>query len=102
MVLKTKTEAAITDVSKAIGRIRGTEAPTTFDDSRVGDSNSNAKVERSIREVKGLIRHQVHNPAVDREACTVHIDSLQSLERWPDSVAEYQGQENGCADDTLW
>ena len=56
MVLKTDTEAAIIDVRKAIGRIRGSDAPTTFDDSRVGDSNSNAKIERTIREVKGLIR----------------------------------------------
>ena len=55
MVLKTDTEAII-DVRKAIGRIRGSDAPLTFDDSRVGDSNSNAKIERTIREVKGLIR----------------------------------------------
>ena len=32
------------------------DAPTGFEDSRVGGSNSNGKIERMIREVKGFIR----------------------------------------------
>lgn len=36
-------------------RIRD-DAPTGFQDPRVGDSNSRGKIEQTIREVKGLIR----------------------------------------------
>ena len=55
IVLKTDTEPAIVEVRREIAKSRK-EAPTTFDDARVGDSNSNAKIERTIRDVKGLIR----------------------------------------------
>ena len=55
VVLKTDTEAAIVELRRAIGRSRG-ESPTGYDDSKVGDSNSNALVERTIREVKGVVR----------------------------------------------
>ena len=55
IIVKTDNEPAILDVRKAIAGNRG-DAPTAFEDSRVGDSNSNGKVERVIREVKGLIR----------------------------------------------
>ena len=55
IVIKTDTEPAIVDLRKAIGASRG-GTPTGYDDSRVGDSNSNGRIERKIREVKGLIR----------------------------------------------
>ena len=55
IVLKTDTEPAIVDLRRAVGDKRG-DAATGYDDSRVGDSNSNARIERTIREVKGLIR----------------------------------------------
>ena len=38
-----------------MAKCRG-EDPTGLDDSKIGDSNSNGKVERTIREVKGMIR----------------------------------------------
>ena len=55
IVVKTDTEPAILDLRREMTKSRG-EAPTGFEDSRVGDSNSNGKIERIIREVKGLIR----------------------------------------------
>ena len=53
--LKTDNEPAILEVRREVSKCRG-DVPTGLDDSRVGDSNSNGKVERNVREVKGLIR----------------------------------------------
>ena len=55
IVVKTDTEPAIVDLRNSLAASRG-GTPTAFDDSRVGDSNSNARIERLIRDVKGLIR----------------------------------------------
>ena len=55
IVMKTDNEPAIVDLRREVSRVRE-DAPTGFEDSRVGDSNSNGKIERMIREVKGLIR----------------------------------------------
>ena len=55
IVVKTDTEPAILDLRREMAKGRG-DAPTGFEDSRVGDSNSNAKIERVIRDVKGLVR----------------------------------------------
>lgn len=53
--LKTDNEPAILEIRREVAKCRG-DVPTGLDDSRVGDSNSNGKVERTVREVKGLIR----------------------------------------------
>ena len=55
IVLKTNTGPAIADLKRAVGRQRG-DAATSYDDARAGDSNSNAKIEGTVREVKGVIR----------------------------------------------
>ena len=55
IVIKFDAEPAIVDLRQVVGASRG-GTPTGYDDSRVGDSNSNVKLERTIREVKGLIR----------------------------------------------
>ena len=51
IVVKTDTEPAIVDLRNSLSEARD-GIPTGFDDSRVGDSNSNGKIERTIREVK--------------------------------------------------
>jgi len=51
IVMKTDNEPAIVDLRREVSRVRE-DAPTGFEDSRVGDSNSNGKIERMIREVK--------------------------------------------------
>ena len=53
IIIKTDQEPAIVDLQNAIAKTRA-EAGTTLDQSRVGDSDSNGKIERAIRKLKGL------------------------------------------------
>ena len=53
--MKADQEPAIVDLQKEISRVRS-DAGTAPDSSRVGDSDSNGKIERAIRKLKGLIR----------------------------------------------
>ena len=55
VIMKTDQEASIVQLQKEIAKQRG-EAPTGLENFRIGDSNSNGKIERTIREVKGMIR----------------------------------------------
>ena len=55
IITKADQEASIIQLQKEVARQR-TEAGTAIENSRVGDSNSNGKIERAIREVKGLVR----------------------------------------------
>ena len=48
-------EPSIIQFQKEIVKLRGSSG-AAIENSRVGDSNSNGKIERTIREVKGLIR----------------------------------------------
>ena len=73
IIVKTDTEPAIIDLRKELASAReGT--PTAFDDSRVGDSNSNGRVERVIRDVKGLIR-TLRADLQDKIKAPIHLDS---------------------------
>ena len=55
IVLKSDQEASITDLQRAIVEARKGQG-TALENSRVGDSNSNGRVERAIQDLKGLIR----------------------------------------------
>ncbi|MBN71658.1 MAG: hypothetical protein CME32_20555 [Gimesia sp.] len=55
VILKTDQENSITDLQRAVVKLR-TGHGTAMEQSRVGDSNSNGRVERGIQDVKGLIR----------------------------------------------
>ena len=55
IILKADQEVSMTDVQKAIVKARAGHG-TALEQSRVGDSNSNGRVERSIQDLKGLIR----------------------------------------------
>ncbi len=55
IITKTDQEPAIVQLQREVARLR-TEAGTALENSKVGDSDSNGKIERAIREVKGLIR----------------------------------------------
>ena len=55
IIVKSDQEPSIVQLQKEIARQRG-EASTGIENSRVGDSDSNGRIERAIREVKGLIR----------------------------------------------
>ena len=55
IITKTDQEPAIVQLQQEVAKQRK-EAGTALENSRVGDSDSNGKIERAIREVKGLIR----------------------------------------------
>ena len=55
IITKTDQEASIVQLQQEVARQRK-EAGTALENSRVGDSDSNGKIERNIREVKGMIR----------------------------------------------
>ena len=55
VITKTDQEASIVQLQHEVARQRK-EAGTAIENSRVGDSDSNGKIERNIREVKGMIR----------------------------------------------
>ena len=55
LILKADQESSITDIQRAVARMRKGYG-TAIEQSRVGDSNSNGRVERAIQDVKGLTR----------------------------------------------
>ena len=56
IVLKSDQEPAIVDMMTEIQKRRESDYGTALDTSRVGDSNSNATIENSIKSVMGMIR----------------------------------------------
>ena len=55
IIMKSDQEASMVQLQKEVARQRS-DFGTAIENSKVGDSNSNGKIERTIREVKGLIR----------------------------------------------
>ena len=55
IIIKAVQENSITDVQRAVARLRK-DYGTGVEQSRVGESNSNGKVERAIQDFKGLTR----------------------------------------------
>ena len=55
IIVKADQEASITDVQRAVVQARS-GLGTALEQSRVGDSNSNGRVERAIQDLKGLTR----------------------------------------------
>ena len=55
IIVKSDQENAITDMQRALLKARAGFG-TALENSRVGDSNSNSKVERAIQDIKGLVR----------------------------------------------
>ena len=72
IAIKTDTENAIVDVRKAIAKCR--DGTTAFDDARVGDSNSNGKIEKCVRELKGQIR-TLRSALSEKISTNLDIDS---------------------------
>ena len=48
-------ENAITDLARELARQRGSKG-TALDESRVGDSNSNGRIEQAVQEEEGMVR----------------------------------------------
>ena len=55
IIVKTDQESSMTDIQNCIAKKRAKHG-TAIENSRVGDSNSNAKVERAIQDLEGLAR----------------------------------------------
>ena len=55
LIIKADQEPAITEVQRAVAEARA-KSGTAIEQSRVGDSNSNGRVERAIQDFKGLTR----------------------------------------------
>ena len=55
LIIKADQEVAITDVQRAVAEARS-KSGTAIEQARVGDSNSNGRVERAIQDFKGLTR----------------------------------------------
>ena len=55
IICKTDQESAITELQNDVAR-RRIEAGTTLENSKIGDSNSNGRIERGIRVFKGMVR----------------------------------------------
>ncbi len=55
IIVKADQEAAIGDVQRSVAKARAGHG-TALENSRVGDSNSNGKIERCIQDFKGLVR----------------------------------------------
>ena len=55
IILKADQESSITDVHQAVAKLRKGQG-SAIEQSRVGDSNSNGRIERAIQDLKGLIR----------------------------------------------
>ena len=55
IIIKADQEVAITDLQRTVARLRK-DYGSALEQSRVGDSNSNGKVERAIQDLKGLVR----------------------------------------------
>ena len=75
ILIKTDTDPAIIDLRNKIEKTRS-DVPTGFDDSRVGDSNSNECSEGGVRDVKGLKR--ISRSALQRKM-VVPIDLESSI-----------------------
>ena len=54
-ILKADQEVSITDLQRSVATLRA-KYGTAIEQSRMGDSNSNGRIERAIQEFKGLTR----------------------------------------------
>ena len=55
IVIKADQETAITDLQRSVAKLRKGYG-SALEQSRVGDSNSNGRVERAVQDLKGLVR----------------------------------------------
>ena len=73
IILKTDQESSMTDIQKAIAKARAGHG-TALENSRVGDSDSNGKVERAIQDLCGLVR-TLRSDLESKIGSKVHLDN---------------------------
>ena len=67
IIVKSDQEASIMDVARCVGKLRK-DFGTAIENSKVGSSNTNGKVERAIQDLKGVIR--THKSALEAKLNT--------------------------------
>ena len=72
VVVKSDQEPSVQEVSRAIARARAADYGTAIEASSVGDSNSNASIERAIQDVEGQIR-TLRSALEERVNAKIHI-----------------------------
>ena len=106
IIVKTDQEASIVEMQSEIAR-RRSDVGTSLENSKVGDSNSNGKVERAIRDVGSMVRTlksaltenanmtepRHEHCSLDGQACGLPDNPMSSEELWKDLVAAHQGPE---------
>ena len=72
IILKSDQEPAITDLQRSIVARRAGHG-TALEKSRVGDSNSNGRIERCIQDVKGLVR-TIKSSVERKTGAKIHLE----------------------------
>ena len=72
IIVKSDQEASMTDMQKAIATARG-KLGTALENSKVGESDSNGKVERAIQDLKGLIR-TIKSATEEKTGAPIHVN----------------------------
>ena len=73
IITKADQEPAIVQLQHDVAKCREGNG-TAIENSRVGDSDSNGRVERAIREVKGMVR-TLRSHIEEKTGTTIHLDS---------------------------
>ena len=73
IIVKADQEASITDLQRSVAQSRAGFG-TALEQSRVGDSNSNGRVERAIQDLKGLTR-TLRSALEEKVGGKIHLDN---------------------------
>lgn len=73
IITKTDQEASIVQLQQEVARQRR-EAGTALENSRVGDSDSNGRIERAMREVKGMVR-TLRSSIEEKTGAAIRLDA---------------------------
>ena len=72
VVIKSDEEPAIQELARAVARSRESDYGTAIEASAVGESNTNASVERAIQDVEAQVR-TLRSALEERIAAKIHI-----------------------------
>ena len=107
IVIKADQEVAITDLQRSVARLRK-DYGSALEQSRVGDSNSNGRIESAIQDLKGLIRTLKASleikvgSRIDRATCGTYHQCLKGARQWPHCMATNERPQVTDAAAALW
>ncbi len=100
IIMKSDQEPSIIDVQKSVARARSGYG-TALEHSKVGDSNSNGRIERCIQDFKGLVRTLRSDVESSDPTRGPHHHQVPRPRRRPHLLPAYDGQEEPCKARTL-